>query len=1003
MAKLSQDEIKWVLSIDAKGIHKEIAVVSSEINRLAQANKTMTSDMKAAEKQLKTATLEMEKLAKAGKEDTDAYRELSATAASARADIDSYTVKIGQNSRAITENKKKLEEMEKSMSINEMTMRQLRARAAELQKQLNATSAAANPKEYKTLQKELTQVNNRIFDVQNQGKGLIHQFAAMNNPVGSAAQSVIGFGQALKVLIANPVGIVIMAIVAAFHALKIAIAGSDEASTKFSGVMAALNSVLDAGKRLLTETISLLLNLATFNFEGIKENINNMADIGSTLVENAEAAYEAAIAEDALNDSIARNNDITEVNKARIAELRQITKDSTKSLDERKKASNELIELEKENYKMAVSNISGQYEVWKGKNKNLIDAMKRGSLAQFTEVEKYMSLVQSGTELTYQQRIELARLVNDITTTLDRGTEEEKEKFRSFFSELSTMQQEYFDGNRRDVVADAKIEEDVRREAQQAAKEAIERKIAAVDYALKEETKLLKQQLVDRSITQKEYDRELEQKTIEALQKKLQIAGLEKDARMDIEQQILDFKIKAVELEKQLEKERADMAKSIRVSFMDKDNQELESIREKYNKRNEELRAALKKEAITELEYNEYKATLLQKQENELDEKRKTQNEAKAAQKLVEQNKKYEAEKIQLMERYALGLTDRQAYDDALLELDRRYATQSLVISNLSDKEKMAARKKLLDYMVKQQNEETKKQEEEQKKRKELYSQFSEQIGTVLGGVISGNEDMVKSSLKAILNMALDALEAQVTMSIASATAQSFAQADSVTTFGASGAARALILTALIKAAFAGVKAIVNSAMSGSSKSSSSTATPSVTGSRVVSGRQSGGFIDVSREQDGRRYKAILQPRRRGFIDRPTVLVGEGPSGKSMEWVASNDALQNPTIAPLINLLNEAQQAGNIRTIDLSHLMRARMAGFSSGGFINQQDHVAKAESELSPSLEPSNMSVLPLLSDLKNLLQHLKTNGLKSSVVLSELQRQEELMKTSRKIGSKQ
>lgn len=1005
MAKLTQDEIKWILSIDAKGVNKEIAVTSSEINKLSQANKVMAADMKAAEKQIKETEKAMEKLAKAGQQESEAYQELKATRDSARADIDDYTRKIGENNRAIDENKKKIEELTAGMDINEMSMKQLRQRASELKMQLNATSASANPKEFQALQKDLEKVNTRMFDVQNQGKGLVQQFASMNNPVGSAAKSVLGFGQALKALIANPVGLVIMAIVAAFYALKTAIMGSDEATTRYEAAVAALRTILDSLKRNVVEVVGAFINLITLDFAGLKENARNIADINKNLVDNAKSAWDAAIAEDALNDSIARNNDVTEVNKARIAELRQISRDVTKSIDERKKASDEALRLERNNYKMSVSNISGHYDVWKGKNKNLIDAMKRDSYAQFLEVEKYMGMVQDGTELTYEQRLELARLVNDITTTLDKGTEEEKEKFRSFFSELSTMQEQYFTENRRDVMAAARIEDEARREAEKAAKEALDRKIENVDFALKEETKLVKQQLADGSITQEQYDREIEQKTLESLKRKLEIAGLDRNQRIDIEQQILDFKIKAIELEKQLEKEREDIAKNVRTSFMDKDNQELEAIREKYNKRNEDLRLSLEKEAITELEYNEYKAILLEEQETELEEKRKIQRETKAAQKLIKQNEEYETEKMQLMEQYADGLLSKEDYNNLLLKLDEEYALRSLEISNLSDQEKIAARKKLLEMMIKQNEEETKKQEEEQKKRAALYSQFSEQIGTMLAGVLSGNEDLVKSSLKTIINLALDALEAQITMAIASASAQAFAQPDSVASFGASGAARAAILTALIKGAFAGVKAIVNSKLSGSKSSQPDSVTTTTTGSRVITGRQSGGFFNVSREQDGKRYIAKLDPSLRGYIKRPTVLVGDGPAGKSQEWVASNDALQNPTIAPFIRLLNDAQQAGTIRTIDLNHLMRARMAGFQSGGFLydNPIADAMRNGGSSDPSLFlQKNGSIDPIMTELRDLLQHLKTNGVKAPIVLSELQRKQELLNASQKIGSK-
>ena len=105
--------------------------------------------------------------------------------------------------------------------------------------------------------------------------------------------------------------------------------------------------------------------------------------------------------------------------------------------------------------------------------------------------------------------------------------------------------------------------------------------------------------------------------------------------------------------------------------------------------------------------------------------------------------------------------------------------------------------------------------------------------------------------------------------------------------------------------------------------------------SRVASGRESGGRIDVEREQDGKHFNAEFSPGKRGYIDKPTVIVGEGPRGKSKEWVASNAALENPTIAPLISLMDAAQRAGQIRTFDMSKYLMA-MQGRALGGSIEQ-------------------------------------------------------------------
>lgn len=960
MAKLTPDEIKWILSIDAKGANKEIAVTSAEINRLSQANKIMSQDMKAAEKQIKETEKAMEKLTKAGQQESDAYQELKDTRDMARYDIDDYTRKIGENNRAIIDNKNKIKELTDGMSLNEMSMKQLRARAAELEKQLNVTSASANPEEYKGLQKELEKVNTRIFDVQNQGKGLIQQFAAMNNPVGKAAQAVQGFGQALKALIANPVGIVIMAVAAAFMALKKAISSSEENMNKFQQLLAPLKVLFDALLLVIQKTAGAILDFALKAADAFAKFAEKIPFIGGKMKELNDKAREGVELEKEKQALVTREREslINNAEKERsIAELRNKAKQRDKY-----------------------------------SNKEII-----GFLDQAIELEKEIT-----EDKIEQAKISLRILESEAART--EKTEEVNRKIAEQTALLAQLETDYYNSTRRMESERATRIEEMQREDKAKAKEALEKKLKAVDYALKEETKLLSQQLADRSITQEQYDRELEQKMLKSLQRKLEIAGLEKDQRIDIEQQILDFKIKAIELEKQIEKEKQEIKKEYEKAVMTDSERELQDIRDKHDKKIEELKQQLQKERITETEFNEYKAIELETQEKELEEKRRIQNEALAAKKLAEQNKGLEAEKMILMDQYASGLISKKAYSDALLELDRQYALQSIEISNLSDAEKIAARKKLLDIMVKQQDEETKKQEDAQKKRVELYSQFSEQIGTMLAGVISGNEDLVKSSLKTIINMALDALEAQITMAIASATAQSFAQPDSVATFGASGATRAAILTALIKGAFAGVKAIVNSTLSGSKKSQPESTTTTSTGRVVVTGRQSGGYFDVEREQDKRRYIAKFDPMRRGFISRPTVLVGDGPAGKSTEWVAGNDALQNPTIVPFIRLLDEAQQAGNIRTIDLNHLMRARMAGFQSGGFIAESPAPKQY-----PSVPGSDYAVhnpqpgIELFSDIKDLLQYLKDYGVKAPIVLSDLQRKQELLKKSQNIGTRQ
>lgn len=183
-------------------------------------------------------------------------------------------------------------------------------------------------------------------------------------------------------------------------------------------------------------------------------------------------------------------------------------------------------------------------------------------------------------------------------------------------------------------------------------------------------------------------------------------------------------------------------------------------------------------------------------------------------------------------------------------------------------------------------------------------------------------------------------------------------------------------------------------------------------GSRVASGRESGGRIDVEREQDGKHFNAEYAPGKRGYVDHPTVIVGEGPRGRSKEWVASNAALENPTIAPLINLMDAAQRAGQIRTFDMSKYLMA-MQGRALGGSIDRQS--ARISQETAPGgadfyvrtqesahRDAGNATSGRNNDELLKLLRELKRDGIRSFVSLSDLDAKQELRNQARKFAKK-
>lgn len=183
-------------------------------------------------------------------------------------------------------------------------------------------------------------------------------------------------------------------------------------------------------------------------------------------------------------------------------------------------------------------------------------------------------------------------------------------------------------------------------------------------------------------------------------------------------------------------------------------------------------------------------------------------------------------------------------------------------------------------------------------------------------------------------------------------------------------------------------------------------------GSRVASGRESGGRIDVEREQDGKHFNAEYAPGKRGYVDHPTVIVGEGPRGRSKEWVASNAALENPTIAPLINLMDAAQRAGQIRTFDMSKYLMA-MQGRALGGSIARQSARISPETasggadfyvrtQESAHRDAGNATSGRNNDELLELLRELKRDGIRSFVSLSDLDAKQELRSQARKFAKK-
>lgn len=167
-------------------------------------------------------------------------------------------------------------------------------------------------------------------------------------------------------------------------------------------------------------------------------------------------------------------------------------------------------------------------------------------------------------------------------------------------------------------------------------------------------------------------------------------------------------------------------------------------------------------------------------------------------------------------------------------------------------------------------------------------------------------------------------------------------------------------------------------------------------GSRVATGLETGGSINVEREQDGRMFNAVYDPSKRGFVSRPTVIVGEGPVGRSREWVASNAAVENPTVAPLVDIIDRAQRAGTIRTLDMNKWLLQNMQGREAGGRISTVPRL-EVQSVARASYKDT------LIERLTTVLDRISKDGIPSDVLLDDIERKQKLRDRARKFGSKE
>lgn len=355
----------------------------------------------------------------------------------------------------------------------------------------------------------------------------------------------------------------------------------------------------------------------------------------------------------------------------------------------------------------------------------------------------------------------------------------------------------------------------------------------------------LKKQFIDGQIKDEdEYSRMAESIELERLSKSMQVAGLEPDERekmmskvqdiyLDAKKKLMEFyaddddnekasyQSRLNELDKAKDKEKSviDHAHALNIISEEKYNKALLSLDEKYNKRRE---AEYKRS-------EEYKMLLKRLAETEFNSDAYVQN--------LGEN---EGNNLNVMDYFKKLKTEIDNAKEQLLNMD-------------PDSDEYKVVEDYMDGLIQVYN-------EKGKMLTDVMQEIGASIGESLGNAIAGEEVSLKSALKSLLLIVIDAIEQMITATMVVPTLQA------LTGLGAAKAWASLAKLIAVKAAFSVIKS-------------------------AARGWESGGYTGTGRH------------------DEPAGIVHRG------EFVANRFALSNPAVKAVLDIVDKAQRNGSVQNL----------------------------------------------------------------------------------------
>lgn len=1050
--KLSEDEIKFILSVESSAAQQEIHKLMKETKQLNRTNQERRNIMRSLEAQ--------------GKKDTEYYRNLEA--------------EVKATTEAISKNKKMVGELEKKLDVTGLTMAQLKAKAKDLRHQLDHTAKASHPEEYARLEEELNRVNDRMRELRNTGAYARKELSGFEKTMNLAKTAAKGFVAVQLLSYLKSVGASAYSTRKEFARYEAVLKNATGSGKEASAVMQTLQQLASDTPASVAEWTEAYIKLVNRGLKPTTSELTAMGDIATSQGKDIDQFIEALL--DAMTGENERlkefgitakkNGETTAYTfkgvTTEVQNTDQAVKNYILSLGKLQGVQGSMATQMKELGGLE-SNLGDQLDnIYNKIGKKLEPAIKSfmGRLGDL--MGALSSSLDTNAEKFDTQMDKVVSLQNDLVPLLDRYDElktktnlsaQEQEEMNTLIARISQIMPAAITGFNQYGQA-ISISTDYAREWIQTEKDRLAYMNRSRIEQAQKDKKTLEEKL-SMLAKQEELSKRLYGTDEEGQAKSIAVynggrstneamnfrrASTKEQAAFRQQQQELLQQLRGVDAQlKQLQGET--------LEDMVTHNTETLKKRQEFNAMNkQQLDAWIADEKNAGSEYLQIaeeirNSRFVEAASSDLHIKEQGNRVKKA---IERQNELYTQQQIELKKRYLSGqdeqLKSQKAFNEAMDALALQDLQEKLKILGLELSERQRIEQQILDIRIKaledyyarkkeledavtedrktknqqaMEENEASAQEEMKIRGEELtklrektkqslteqvedYKSYGSQIGSMLGSLFSDQEGRLEEFGEATINVLLDVLAAfiqsqitQVTATGVATTAKATTEAastpQSALTGGAAGAVTAAILTGLIAAAVATAKQQL-SGMLHKNKNASSGSSNNYT---RVPGKAEGGYIDVTRQQDGKPFHAAYRPSARGFINRPTVIVGEGPAGMSREWVASNAAVMNPTVAPILSVIDQAQQAGTIRTLDLSRYLSAvTLRGKAEGG------SVAPQASMPVPSADTEQLN--RTMQALYALLNTIQRDGVHAYTLLSEVNKAQELQNRSRKIGSK-